>query len=106
MDDNISHGGSELNFDDVVIPKETAIISPPVKSKKTFRAPLPPPDDNKENVKDLSKKRLSNASVPSKFSRQGSRRSSRRSSSRRKAASNSKSKQYLFFPLNYLFFFS
>jgi hypothetical protein len=90
LDDNISHGGSELNFDDVVVPKETAIISPPVKSKKTFRAPLPPPDDNKENVKDLSKKRLSNASVPSKFSRQGSRRSSRRSSSRRKAASNSK----------------
>uniref|UniRef100_A0A914Z4E5 Uncharacterized protein n=1 Tax=Panagrolaimus superbus TaxID=310955 RepID=A0A914Z4E5_9BILA len=90
LDDNISHGGSELNFDEVVVPKESAVIPTAVKSKKTFRAPLPPPEENKENVKDISKKRLSNASVPPKFSRQGSRRSSRRSSSRRKAASNSK----------------
>uniref|UniRef100_A0AC34FKK2 WH2 domain-containing protein n=1 Tax=Panagrolaimus sp. ES5 TaxID=591445 RepID=A0AC34FKK2_9BILA len=91
LDDNISHGGSELNFDEVVVPKESAVIIPTaVKSKKTFRAPLPPPEENKENVKDISKKRLSNASVPPKFSRQGSRRSSRKSSSRRKAASNSK----------------
>jgi hypothetical protein len=93
LDDNISHGGSELNFDDVVAPTQSTIPTP-VRSKKTFRAPLPPPEDNKENLKDASalRKRLSNASGPPKISRQGSsRRSSRKSSTRRKAsAQNSK----------------